>query len=346
MRVFLTGGTGFIGQALARALMRRGWGLTVLAREPEGAAARALKAAGAEVVPGEVTGGERERAALREAMRGAEVVFHNAGWYELGVAANQRAAMRAINVGGTEAVLRLAAELGVPKILYTSTTTALGDTGGALADETFTRQVTPSTWYEQTKTEAHAVAVRCQTQGAPVIILCPAQVVGPGDHSAFGDFARLYVRGLLPPSAWAAGGVFTMAHVEDVAEAMALAVERGKPGETYILGGTTLTMRELIETWKQTPGGMKPFLWLPRPLAWLSGLLAEPVLRLAGRRAFLSREVINGSYVCFRYSSAKAERELGATFRTAQEAWRDTLRAERAAAERLSLAERLSTAGR
>jgi dihydroflavonol-4-reductase len=134
--------------------------------------------------------------------------------------------------------------------------------------------------------------------------------------------------------------------VEDVAEAMALAVERGRPGETYILGGTTLTMRELIDTWKKTPGGMKPLLWLPRPLAWVSGLLAEPALRLAGRRAFLSREAINGSYVCFRYSSAKAERELGATFRTAQQAWRDTLKVERAAAERLSLVQRLSTAGR
>jgi dihydroflavonol-4-reductase len=331
---------------LARALMGRGWGLRVLAREPEGAAARALRAAGAEVVRGDVAGGEGERAALREAMRGADVVFHNAGWYEVGLAANRREAMRAVNVGGTETILGLAAELGVPKIFYTSTTTALGDTGGALADETFTRQAKPSTWYEQTKMEAHAAALRCQAAGAPVIILCPAQVVGPGDRSAFGDFARLYVRGLLPPSAWAPDAVFTMAHVEDVAEAMALAVERGQPGETYILGGTTLTMRELIETWKQMPGGLKPFVWLPRPAAWLSGLLAEPALRLAGRRAFLSREVINGSYVCFRYSSAKAERELGATFRTAQQAWRDTLRAERAAAERLSLAQRLSSAGR
>jgi dihydroflavonol-4-reductase len=326
--------------------MRRGWGLRVLAREPEGAAARVLRAAGVEIVQGDVAGDERGRAALREVMRGADVVFHNAGWYEVGLAGSRRAAMRAVNVEGTETILGLAAELGVPKILYTSTTTALGDTGGVLADEAFTRQAQPRTWYERTKTEAHGVARRYQAGGTPLAILCPAQVVGPGDPSAFGDFARLYVRGLLPPSAWAPQGVFTMAHVEDVAEAMALAVERGKTGETYILGGTTLTMRELIETWKQMPGGMKPFLWLPRPVAWLSGLLAEPALRLAGRRAFLSREVIDGSYVCFRYSSAKAERELGATFRTAQQAWRDTLAAERAAAQRLSLPQRLRTAGR
>jgi nucleoside-diphosphate-sugar epimerase len=332
MRIFLTGGTGFIGRPLAQAMLRRGWALTVLARDPQGPAARALQAAGATVVEGDVVTGDRE--ALKAAMRGAQVVFHNAGWYELGLAAGRRKAMHAVNVKGTEAILGLAAELGASKILYTSTTTALGDTGGALADETFVRRAQPTSWYEQTKTEAHAFAQRLQQQGAPVIIVCPAQVIGLGDASSFGDFARLYVRGLLPPSAWAPGAVFTVAHVEDVAEAMALAVERGQPGQTYILGGAPLTMREMLDTWKATPGGLKPLLWLPRPLAWVSGLLAEPVLRLAGQRAFLSREVIDSSYVCFRYSSAKAERELGARFRPAQQAWRDALASERAAARR------------
>ena len=90
-------------------------------------------------------------------------------------------------------------------------------------------------------------------------------------------------------------------------------------------------MRAIIETWKQTPGGLKPFIWLPRPLATLTGLLAGPLLRGLGQRAFVSREVISSSYVSFQYSSARAEQELGAHFRTAEQAWRDTLAAERAA---------------
>ncbi|MCC6189404.1 MAG: NAD-dependent epimerase/dehydratase family protein [Anaerolineales bacterium] len=332
MQILLTGATGFIGRSLARALLDRGWALTALVRNPAAPAALALQQAGARLAGGDVVTSGRDT--LRAALRGADVVFHNAGWYELGLAAARRPAMQAANVQGTETILGLAVELGVPKIVYTSTATAYGDTGGVLADESFVRQAPPRSWYERTKTDAHAIARRYQEQGAPLIIVCPAQVIGPGDHSVFGDFARLYARGLLPPAAWAPEGVFTMAHVDDVAAAMALAVERGQPGVTYLLGGTPLTMRELIETWKQTPGGFKPVIWLPRPLAWLTGLLAEPVLHLFGRQAFLSREAINSSYARLRFSSARAERELGACFRPARQAWRETLAAERAAARR------------
>jgi dihydroflavonol-4-reductase len=332
MKVFLTGATGFIGQPLTWAMVRRGWQVTALVRRPETMAVRLLQQAGAKFVIGDVV--TSERAALREAMRGADLVFHNAGWYELGLAAKHRAAMHAVNVGGADTILGLAFQMEVPKIVYTSTTTALGDTAGALADESFERRAPALSYYEQTKIEAHALARRYQESGAPLVIVCPAQVIGPGDQSPFGYFARLYVRGRLPPAVWAPEAVFTMAHVDDVAEAMALAAEKGQPGQTYFLGGAPITMRELVATWTQTPGGMKPFAWLPRPLAWLTGLASEPVLRLLGKRAFLSREVIRASYVCLRYTSARAERELGASFRPTEQAWRDTLAAERAARRR------------
>jgi dihydroflavonol-4-reductase len=141
----------------------------------------------------------------------------------------------------------------------------------------------------------------------------------------------MYVRGVLAPMVWAPEGVFTFVHVDDCAEAMALACERGRPGETYIFGGGALSMREVVALWKRTPGGLKPFLWLPRPLALLTGILGEPLLRLLGLPAFLSREAVVNSYVCFRFSAARAERELGARFRTAEQAWLDTLAGERAA---------------
>jgi dihydroflavonol-4-reductase len=332
VNIFLTGATGFLGRPLTRALRRRGWAVTALVRDPAAPTARAVEQAGARLVPGNIVpAGPPAREALRRGMAGADVVFHNAGWYELGLPAARRPAMRAANVAGTETILGLAADLGVPKILYTSTTTALGDTGGALADEAFTRRQPPRSYYEQTKSEAHAIAGRFQAQGAPLVVVCPAQVIGPGDRAPLGDFARLYVRGLLPPTAWAPEGVFTFGHVDDVTEAMALAVERGQPGQTYILGGEPMAMRQMLAVWSETPGGFKPFIWLPRPMAGLTGRLAAPLLRLAGRRAFISPEVIDSSYVCFRYASARAERELGAVFRPAAQAWRDTLAAERAA---------------
>lgn len=330
MKIFLTGGTGFIGQPLTQALLKRGWPVTALVRNPQSAEAKTLERLGAQLAQGDVT----NRDSLRTPMSGADVVFHNAGWYELGVSGAARAAMRAVNVQGAENVLGLAVELGIPKIVYTSTTTAIGDTGGRLADETFKRHAPYLSYYEQTKSAAHAIAQQYQQRGAPLVILCPAQVIGPGDHSAFGWFARLYVRGLMPPAGWAPDSVFTMGHVDDVAEAMALAVANSRIGQTYFLGGGHITMRDMMEVWKRTPGGIKPFLWMPRWLALLNGALAEPILRLLGLPAFLSREVVTSSYACFRYSSAKAEKELGAVFRSAEQAWLDTLAGERAGLKR------------
>jgi dihydroflavonol-4-reductase len=327
MKIFLTGGTGFVGQPLAKALLTRGWQVLALVRSPEGAEAQALAALGATLARGDVT----DRESLRAPMTGADLVFHNAGWYELGLPRAAQAKMRAINVDGTDNVLSLAVELKIPRLVYTSTGNVLGDTGGALVDETFERRAPILTIYEQTKTDAHAIARRYQAQGAPVVIVCPTVVLGVGDHSPFGWFVRMYVRGLLAPMVWAPEGVFTFVHVDDCAEAMALACERGRPGETYILGGGALSMREVVALWKRTPGGLKPFLWLPRPLALLTGILGEPLLRLLGLPAFLSREAVVNSYVCFRFSAARAERELGARFRTAEQAWLDTLAGERAA---------------
>lgn len=330
MKIFLTGGTGFIGQPLTQALLKRGWQVTALVRNPHSAEAKAIEQLGAHLAQGDVT----QRDSMRAPMHGADVVFHNAGWYELGVSGAAKAKMRAINVQGTENTLGLAIEVGVPKIIYTSSTTAIGDTGGQLADETFKRHAPYLSYSEQTKSGAHGLALQFQQRGAPLVILCPAQVIGPGDHSAFGWFSRLYVRGLMPPAGWAPEAVFTMGYVDDVAEGMARAVEKARTGQTYFLGGGTITMREMIEIWKRTPGGIKPFIWMPRWLALLNGVLAGPVLRLLGLPAFLSREVIAASYACFRYSSAKAEQELGATFRSAEQAWLDTLAGERARLKR------------
>ncbi len=330
MKIFLTGATGFIGRALTKALLKRGWLVTAFVRKPESQEARALAAQGVTLAPGDVT----DRESMRAPMMGAEAVFHNAGWYEFGLTGAARQQMYAVNVQGTQNALGLAMELRVPKILYTSSTTAFGDTGGNVVDESFQRNAPVITHYEQTKTDAHAIAHGYQQQGAPLVIVCPAQVIGEGDHSPYGWFARLYVRGLLPPSAWAPDGAFSFVHVDDLAEAMALAVEKGRVGETYFLPGGLLTMREMLEVWKRTPGGLKPFIWLPRPLARLSGALTEPLLRVIGLPAFFSRESVSGSYVSFRYSGEKAERELGAQFRTAEQAWLDTLAAERAALKR------------
>jgi len=313
MKIFLTGGTGFIGSALTRALARRGWQVAVLTRSGASPDSAVMGA------KGDVS----DKESMREAMSGAEAVIHNAGWYEIGIPSSLRAKMTAINVQGTANVLSLATELKIPKIVHTSTTIAFGDTGGATVDESFTRSAPAITHYEHTKTEAHEIALKYQQQGSPLIIVCPAQVIGVGDHSAFGYFARLYARRLLPPIIWAPEGAFTYVHVDDVAEGIALAVEKGRVGETYFLGGDAITIRDLMKVWKRAVGGVPPFIWLPKPIAVAQGILIEPLLRLIGVPAFISREVVEGSYVSYRYSSEKAKRELGWNPRSAEQAWFD-----------------------
>lgn len=155
MRIFLTGGTGFIGQPLSRRLVDRGWTVTALARSPNGPEADALRSAGIDIVPGDVT----DRASMRAAMTGADMVIHNAAWYELGLTDGAKQIMRQINVGGTENVLSLAQELDVPRVVYVSSLIALGDTGKPMRDESYERLARPTSAYEQTKTDAHGIAL-------------------------------------------------------------------------------------------------------------------------------------------------------------------------------------------
>ncbi|MEW6568994.1 MAG: NAD-dependent epimerase/dehydratase family protein [Chloroflexota bacterium] len=327
MRVLVTGGTGFIGRSLVRGALGRGWEVVVLARRPEALAARSLAALGARLVMGDLTDRGSSRAAFEVAA--PDLVFHLAGWYELGIARKDRRRMWALNVEATELALNLAAEVGAAKVVFTSSTTALGDTGGETVDESFVRCSPPLSYYEATKSEAHRHALRHQQAGEPVVIACPAQVIGPGDHSVFGHLARLYMRRRLPPLTWAPEGAFTFAHVEDVAEGLLLAGEKGKPGELYFLAGMVLTIRQMLDVWRQGAGLRTPFIWLPRWLALAQAALLTPARRALRLPEFMSPEAVRSSFVSFRYSSQKAVRELGARFRTAEQAWEDTLKVER-----------------
>jgi dihydroflavonol-4-reductase len=323
MKVFLTGGTGFIGKPLTQALLRRGWQVTALVRRPESADAGTLQAMGAQLAPGDIN----DVASMRGPMAGADIVIHNAGWYEMGLSRRAQLEMKAINVDGAKNVLGLAVELGIPRIVHISSIVAIGPTGPTMVDENHQRQQPPLTLYDATKTEAHEIARQLQSQGAPVIIASLGAAVGPGDHSTMGYYARLYVRGLCMP-VLATGSRGTV-HVEDCAEGIALAAEKGRVGENYIISGEVISLKEMYEVWKKTPGGPKFMFYLPRRLGEVICAMIEPVQRLAGLPNVFSKEVFTAGSVHLNYSGAKAERELGARFRDARQAWHDTLEAER-----------------
>ena len=317
MKVFLTGGTGFIGQRLTKALVAKGWDVTALVRKPEGTQARVLARMGARCVAGDVI----DRESMRAFMNGVDIVIHNAGHYELGLNAAGKERMQAVNVRGTDNVLGLALELGIKRTVYVSTVIAFGDTGPQMRDETFERVSPIRTTYDQTKTDAHKIARAYQRRGLPLIIACPNGVVGANDHSVWGYIIRLYINRIMPPMAWSPHSIFSLVNVDDLANGIALAAEKGRIGETYFFAGEPRSFQEHLRFWAEKPGAFKIRLWLPPALMWLSFWPLEPLLRAVGLPAFLSRETVTTVVTNLNYSSEKAKQELGWTHQSAREMW-------------------------
>lgn len=326
MRLFLTGGTGFIGQAIVRAARRRGWALAVLVRDPGSAPALWIAAQGCELVPGDVTRAD----GLGAAMKGADVAMHNAGVYELGAGRAERRRMLAVNVDGTDNVLHAAHEAGIPRTVYVSTAWALGPTGNEQCDESHRHPGTYLTSYEESKVRAHQVALRWRTRGLPLVVAMPNAVAGANDHSIFGYFLRLYLLGALPPMVVGLDAVYALVDVLALAEGLCLAAERAPVGQDYLFCGESEPLRATFRRWCRYPGGSRAMAVVPRGL--MSPMLAplEPLLRALGLPAFLSRDTVRTSRGNLDYSAAKARRELGWTHPTADAMWDRIVGEERA----------------
>ncbi len=324
MKVFLTGGTGFIGRPLTQCLRRRGWSVTALARKPDSPQARALSRLGAQLTLGDIC----ERESMRDPMRGADMVIHAAGQFELGLDQAGRERTHTCNVTGTENVLGLALELGIPRTVHVSTVAVFGETGRQERDESFTRQAPCRNYYEQSKVEAHAIALQYRQRGLPLVIACPNQVVGVNDHSALIYYTRLYLNRALPPVAWSPDALWGTVYVDDAAEGIALAAEKGRLGEVYFLSGESRTCRENLDYWGRRPGGFLPRIWLRAKLAALLFAPLEPLQRRLGLPAFISREAVATSGGNWCYCSDKAKEELGWASRSAEAMWMATLDGE------------------
>ncbi len=323
MKVFMTGATGFIGQAVTRELIKKGWDVTALVRRPDSPQGKAVTALGAQVIQGDILNLD----SMQEPMRGADIVIHNAAMYEYGVAGEQKQRMTDINVTGTDNVLSLAMEHEIPRTIYISTTLSFGVTpNDKPIDETFVPEQPFPNHYAQTKTEAHELAMEYQKKGLPLITVCPNAVIGPNDHSVFGYFLRMYINGLMTPFAWDPSVKLSTIHVDDLANGIVLATEKGQLGEVYILSGEALTRHEMLNIWGAKPGGFKVRFYLPTVVVGIQFILIAPLLRLIGLPAFLSWETVqaSNSYT----SSQKAQDELGWSYRSAEDAWIDVIDAE------------------
>lgn len=302
MKIFLTGGNGFIGKRLAQKLAARGDTVVCLVRDPSKVAANAVSP-NIQWVRGDIT----EPASMREPMRGADAVFHLAGMYKYGPKFIPQ--MRAINVDGARNVLQMAAELGVPKIIHTSTVGVFGNTHHKIVDETYHgNKAEMDSEYERTKYEAHYdVAVPLQAQGAPVIIVQPGLVVGPNDPSPHTLQYDLYFYRV--PLGFGANSGVCWAHVDDTADGHMAALERGK-FEAYCISGPPLTWKQAMEMWEPVTGISAPKLWAPRWLVGTNQKLVHLIERLGVPFPIAGESLSSMMDYTFWATNAKAQREL------------------------------------
>lgn len=312
--VFVTGGGGFIGRAVARRLRARGDVVRALVRDP--GRATALQALGCELVAGDLA----DVARLTEQMRGADAMVHLAGVYRVGIAAAERPAMFAANVEGTRNALDAALAAGVPRSVYVSTINAFGDTRGQVVDESYRRPMPYRyvSYYDETKHLGHLAAEERAAAGAPILIVQPGGVYGPDDPSQLGAQLRQAMAGRLASVSFPSAGL-NMVHVDDVAAGISLVLDRGRIGESYVLGGEITRLRRLVELAALVGGHRPPPLTTP---TWLLRTLA-PVASLLGSAGGLVpnlRELIDASDgVTYWATDRKARAELGFAPRTLDE---------------------------
>ena len=322
MKVFVTGGTGFIGGAIVRQLRARGDEVAILARNPEKAEAAADL--GCEIVKGDL-GDER---AIRDGMHGCDAVIHAAAVYEIGIPAKDRPAMRDANVGGTERVLSAALEEKIPKVVYVSTVGIFGNTDGRIVDESFDNPGESfPTCYEETKWEAHQVAKRLIAEGLPCVIAQPGGVYGPYDTSSVGQLLNQFLAGKMPLIPFPDLGI-CLSHVEDVAGGILLALDKGNPGEAYVLSGPATTSREAIETVAGLTGRKAPKHAIPVPLMKAMIPIGPLVGKAMGQPPNLRELIAGADGVTYWASYEKAKRELGYEPRGLEEGLRAMLATE------------------
>jgi nucleoside-diphosphate-sugar epimerase len=320
MKYFVTGATGFIGGVLVRQLIAQKHDVIALVRSPT--AATELSKQGARLHQGDIT----DRESLRGGMAAVDGVFHVAAWYKLGCR-DAREAER-VNVEGTRNVLETMRDLKIPRGVYTSTLAVFSDTRGRRVDESYCYNNKHLTEYDRTKWLAHyQVAQPLIRAGLPLIIVQPGVVYGPRDHSLVHDAFVQLLQGRLwfVPSRTA----YCWAHVDDVARGHILAMERGVPGESYILSGPAYPLSDVLDLAARLVGVRPPHWHVPSGLLRVAAMLLRPMAAVLPLPARIHPETLRASSgVTYLGDDAKARAKLGYSTRPLEEGLRQTLRFE------------------
>ena len=313
--VFLTGGSGLIGGALASRLVERGEEVRALARSDE--AERALAARGTRVVRGDVL----DEDVMAAGMAGCALVYHVAGINTMCPA--DPTALFHVNVRGAEAAVRAAARAGVPRIVLTSSAAALGEAPGTVGREDSQHRGSYLSVYERSKHEGEVAAfAAARRAGIELVSINPASVQGPGRAGGTGRIMIAYLNGRLR--------AFVDTHVSivdiaDCVEGHLLGAERGRAGERYVLSAGTITSREALRIVTEVSGVRHRVRLLPPPVARAAGTLIEGVFRVRGKTPPVCREMVHTLQHGHRYDGSRATRELGLEYTPVADTFRRTI---------------------
>jgi dihydroflavonol-4-reductase len=321
MKTLVTGAAGFIGSNVVRALVGEGHSVRALHLATESTKNLDDLSSDVETVAGDVT----DRTSLARAMEGCEVVFHLAAVYALW-SRDGGARMRRVNIDGTRNVFELARTSGVRRVVYTSSIARFGGQGmnvQATEASPFALGRTGDP-YAASKAVAHEIAVRA-AQDLDVVIVAPCGPIGPGDIGPT-PTGRLLLSALEQPVVLTAPTMTNFVDVRDVARGHLLAAERGRRGETYLLGHRDLWMVEIARMALRAAGLDKPVVVAPFPVAAIGGRLARAVAdRLTGRPPLFTGEAVRIARLGLRADCSKAVRELAMPQSSIEDAVADAL---------------------
>jgi dihydroflavonol-4-reductase len=304
MKALVTGATGFIGSAVARALIAAGTEVRVLVRS--GTDLRALDGLAVEAVPGDLC----DVASLRSALAGCQQLYHVAAHYALW--ARDPSVFYKVNVDGTKALMGVAGDVGIERIVYTSSVAALGvpEAGGVANEETQSSLEHMIGDYKRSKYLAEQEVLKFAKAGVPVVIVNPSAPIGVFDvkPTPTGQIVVDFMKGRIP--AYMETGM-NLTDVEDVAVGHVRAMERGRIGERYILGNRNLMLRDIFEMLSVITGVKAPTIKLPRgfvlPLAHVNQWIADYVTHQTPR---IPLEGVRMAKYLMHYDCSKAIREL------------------------------------
>jgi len=314
-RVFVTGGSGFIGGALTARLVERGDEVVALARSEEAAAAVARR--GARVARGNVL----DEDSLAEGMAGCALAYHVAG-VNTHCPADPALLMR-VNVEGAETAVRAAARARVQRLVLTSSAASVGEPAGTVGREETRHRGSYLSVYDRSKHHGEQAAFRAaRSLGVEVVAVNPSSVQGPGRSAGNGKIIIAYLNGRLRAFV---DTYISVVDIDDTVEGHLLAAARGRSGERYVLNGVTVTSHEALEIVSELSGVRDRVHMLPPALARSGAAVAEGVARARGRPSSMCRARIRTILHGHRYDGSRATRDLGLSYAPAADTLRRTI---------------------